>query len=166
MARKLMTYSYSILNLCGRERSSKSKFQIPICYHKTFKLDSSLCTWSSVCFLPRNFSRGNLLVSGCSALRDCNYLWARGKRSTHKYTRKSPPLAASSQTLKTTTSGCHVITWSGPNSEKSSADILQKSRPKSFEKVDIIPANDISNEEYSENFFSSKECVRTLVTWL
>jgi hypothetical protein len=43
---------------------------------------------------------------------------------------------------------------------------LQKSRPKSFEKVDIIPANDISNEEYSENFFSSKECVRTLVTWL
>jgi hypothetical protein len=78
------------------------------------------------------------------------------KRSRHKYPRKSPQLAASSQTLKTITLGCHVITWSGPNSEKSSVEILQKSRPKSFEKVDIIPANDISYEKYSENFFSSK----------
>lgn len=67
----------------------------------------------------------NLLVSGGSVLRDGI---VRGNRSRYEYERRSPPLAASSQTLKTITSRCHVITWSGPNSEKSSRETLQNER--------------------------------------
>lgn len=40
---------------------------------------------------------------------------------------------------------------------------LAKLKAESREKVDIMPSKNLSREKYSENFSSSKECVRTLV---